>query len=269
MSNDKRICKNCGLEVVGPQTYHSCTAALREALTDLQEKYDALLPKPAKSEAGPKPAKAEAGPTHVDDWVDRFDMGKQSIGQKYARFCLFLYRLAAVFQMDWSEWIKNHKLFCTYEGKRFRMTGASRMGDVWIIKDFDRDTGYDMRVNVDDCSNWSDNPLEYIGVLSLTSETSDASLAKLQQIRGVKNMTVSVSAEELACLMHKAKDNTDVANSLCEKMEWVQELFNKGEHLTLPGFPVAEFCGQQHPDTLRQWINNLLAIVNTTSEKTK
>lgn len=204
-------------------------------------------------------------PTHVDDWVDRFDMGgthKQSLGQKYARFCLFLYRLAAVFQMDWSEWIKKHKLFCTYEGKRFRMTGASRMGDVWLTKDFNREVGYEHRVNVDDCSDWSDNPAEYIGVLSLTDLDFDASLYKLQQIRNVKGMTVQVSAEELACLMYKAKDNTNLANSLCSKMEWIQELFNKGEHRTLPGFPVEEFWGQQYPDTLRQWINNLLGIVS-------
>lgn len=47
------------------------------------------------------------------------------------------------------------KLFCQYKGKRYRCTGASRMGDVWLAEDFSRDSGYDLRVNVGECSDWS------------------------------------------------------------------------------------------------------------------
>jgi hypothetical protein len=201
-------------------------------------------------------------PTHVDDWVDAFDTGKQSVGQKYARFCLFLYRLAAVFQMDWPEWIKKHKLFCTYEGKRFRMTGASRMGDVWITKDFDRDTGYDMRVLVDDCSDWSDNPGEYIGVLSLADEHFEDSAAKLQEIRKIKNMTVSVSAEELACLMYKAHDCSKRLGEICAETEWTQEAFTNRHSEPLLGFPEDAMVSSSHTAIMSRWIKNLLKITN-------
>jgi hypothetical protein len=47
-----------------------------------------------------------------------------------------------------------YKLFCLYEGKWWRVTGASRMGDVWLTSDFQRDTGYDKRVFLEECSEW-------------------------------------------------------------------------------------------------------------------
>src|SRR5690606_35641309 len=49
------------------------------------------------------------------------------------------------------------KLFCTFEGRRWRVVGASRMGDVWLTEDFDSEQ-YTRRVNLDDCSEWSDAP---------------------------------------------------------------------------------------------------------------
>jgi hypothetical protein len=29
------------------------------------------------------------------------------------------------------------------------------MGDVWLATDFKRDTGYDLRVDVEECTNWA------------------------------------------------------------------------------------------------------------------
>lgn len=90
--------------------------------------------------------------THVDDWVEDYTQ------DKYARWFLFLKRLPALEQSDFSEWIDVYKLFATWNGKRYRVTGASRMGDVWLAKDFNRNSGYDHRVSVDELSGWAPQP---------------------------------------------------------------------------------------------------------------
>jgi hypothetical protein len=56
------------------------------------------------------------------------------------------------------EWMKENPLFCTYGGQRYRCTGASRLGDVWLTADFRKDIGYDLRVDVAMCSEWSKTP---------------------------------------------------------------------------------------------------------------
>lgn len=89
---------------------------------------------------------------HVDDWVERFD------GDRYAQWCLFLFRLPAVMKMNFHDYIKDYKLYCTYKDVRYRVTGASRLGDVWLAKDMNRDMGYDHRVDVTECSEWSNKP---------------------------------------------------------------------------------------------------------------
>ena len=88
--------------------------------------------------------------THVDDFIDSI-----SSEDKYARWVLNHFRLPASLKMLFNEFMEPHKLFCTYEGKRYRCTGASRLGDVWLAEDFNRDTGYDLRVDVSKCSEWS------------------------------------------------------------------------------------------------------------------
>lgn len=83
---------------------------------------------------------------HVDEFIYE-ELGENN----YARFFLLLHRLPAALQADFGKWIKTHKLFCTYQGDRYRVTGASRLGDVWLAKNPDRETGYDLRVKVEDC----------------------------------------------------------------------------------------------------------------------
>lgn len=87
--------------------------------------------------------------THIDNFIDN------SEEDVYARWFFFLHRLPAIMQMEFSEFIRPLKLFCDYKGKKYRCTGASRLGDVWLAKDFYREIGYDLRVNVDECSRWS------------------------------------------------------------------------------------------------------------------
>lgn len=89
---------------------------------------------------------------HVDDFIDDYT------GDPYARWLFMHFRLPAVLKLAFDPFMKDHKLFCTYKGERHRVTGASRLGDVWITKDFKKDTGYDARVDLDECSDWGPKP---------------------------------------------------------------------------------------------------------------
>lgn len=92
---------------------------------------------------------APDGPRHVDDFIDAHD------SDPYAALVLNYFRLPAIDRVRYAPWMKRFALFCTYQGNRYRVTGASRLGDVWLAKDREREAGYDLRVNVDDCSEWS------------------------------------------------------------------------------------------------------------------
>lgn len=87
---------------------------------------------------------------HVDNFID----GMES-EHRYARWFFMLHRFPAVLQAEFHEWIEPYKLFCDYKKNRYRVTGCSRMGDIWLTKNFAQDTGYELRVDVEDCSNWS------------------------------------------------------------------------------------------------------------------
>lgn len=97
---------------------------------------------------------------HVDEFVS--DMGhedKPDMGDAmYARWFLMHARLPAYMAMNFSRFMKDKKLFCTFRGERWRCTGGSRLGDVWLTKDFDREVGYEMRVYPNNCCQWSDKP---------------------------------------------------------------------------------------------------------------
>ena len=90
---------------------------------------------------------------HVDDFIDNYRCNSEE--EKYARWCFMLFRLPASLHADFHKQIDQYKLFCTYQGKRYRVTGASRAGDVFLTKNPKRDMGYELRVNLNDCSEWS------------------------------------------------------------------------------------------------------------------
>ena len=90
--------------------------------------------------------------THVDDFIDDHTQ------HKYARWCLMLFRLSASNKLDFAEFTNGYTLFCFYEGKQYRVTGASRLGDIWLTSNFAQDCGYEKRVDVAACSGWSKNP---------------------------------------------------------------------------------------------------------------
>jgi hypothetical protein len=90
--------------------------------------------------------------THIDDWLDKPRL--PSDPANYAGFVLEFARMPAWKQFAYGPFMKEHKLFCTYEGERYRVTGASRMGDVWLARNPDQEHSYDLRVDVDKCSDW-------------------------------------------------------------------------------------------------------------------
>lgn len=92
---------------------------------------------------------------HVDDFIDYGH--KKTADESYARFFFMLSRLPAILQMEFGEWTSKYKLYCIYKDERYRVTGASRLGDVWLAKDFSQESGYDLRVDLADCFNWSEN----------------------------------------------------------------------------------------------------------------
>lgn len=98
----------------------------------------------------------EKKPTHIDDFIQfGSSLSIKDDMEIYARWVLNHFRLPAIMMNAFGDIMSGHLLFCEYKGKKYRVTGASRMGDVWLAKDFKRKCGYDLRVCVDGCSKWT------------------------------------------------------------------------------------------------------------------
>jgi hypothetical protein len=104
---------------------------------------------------------------HVDDFIShgsRFTRFEGKIqGENYARYFLMLKRLPAAMQNDLSEFIDHLQLYCDHEGKTYRCTGASRLGDILLTRDFTQSIGYDLSlrhkgIKITDCNNWRAKP---------------------------------------------------------------------------------------------------------------
>lgn len=100
------------------------------------------------------------GFSHIDNYIDSFSyFGKEDDKERemvdYSKFFFLLKRLPAYMQIRFEPWIKEFKLFCIYKGKKYRVTGCSRMGDIWLNKNFSDDHGYDHRVMIDEVTNFT------------------------------------------------------------------------------------------------------------------
>jgi len=97
--------------------------------------------------------------THIDDFVHYgTSISNRTEMEDYARWLFLHWRLPAITKNALNKFMDTHELYCLYDGECHRVTGASRLGDVWLTKDFEQDTGYQKRVMVDDCSEWSRTP---------------------------------------------------------------------------------------------------------------
>lgn len=94
---------------------------------------------------------------HVDDWLDNVDKIWTAEIQ-YAKFVIGGFRCNATSRGAHYKFMSQFHLFCDYRGKRYRVIGASRMGDIWLTDNFDRELGYQQRVYVNDVSNWGAQP---------------------------------------------------------------------------------------------------------------
>jgi len=94
---------------------------------------------------------------HVDEFIeDPFIENSPEQGEvDYAQWMLFNFTLPASLQLRFSKFLIDNKLFCVYNGIKYRCTGASRLGDVWLTQNFKQDTGYQKRVDIAECTKWS------------------------------------------------------------------------------------------------------------------
>lgn len=96
---------------------------------------------------------------HSDDFI------YYNYGQcEYPRFFLMLQRLPAALKFDFEEFISEYKLFARYQDIWYRVTGASRLGDIWLQPNFDLGNGYEKRVLVKDIQEWRREPPNTTGV---------------------------------------------------------------------------------------------------------
>lgn len=94
---------------------------------------------------------------HVDDFIDQpIHNTPETKHIRYAQWFLMWKIMPAHMQNGFADFYGDAKLFCEYQGKKYRCTGASRFGDVWLTENFEEDSSYDIRVDIADCSNWCD-----------------------------------------------------------------------------------------------------------------
>lgn len=89
---------------------------------------------------------------HIYDWLET---KKEDESEEKLRELLDFQTRPAFWQYENKEKKPEHKCFCEYNGKKYRIIGASRLGDIWLTKHFDKDKGYDKRVMINECSNFS------------------------------------------------------------------------------------------------------------------
>lgn len=94
---------------------------------------------------------------HIDDWLDDSITGPEKVKEWLEHF-----RRPAIYKDH--KWLNSKKLTCTYkDGRKYRCTGCSRLGDLWLAKDMKRVNGYDLRVDIEDCSEWAVTELSETG----------------------------------------------------------------------------------------------------------
>lgn len=87
-------------------------------------------------------------PLHVYDWLDQpaADENERLAKEWLEQF------VRPADEKD-RQWLDRYLLICDYQSETYHCTGASRMGDVWL-RVVGSTNFYDLRVNVEDLSNW-------------------------------------------------------------------------------------------------------------------
>jgi len=97
---------------------------------------------------------------NLDEWLDRPSALMGDPVLSYVHFWLHIARLPAWQSALYRQVMAEHKLYVTYAGHRYRVTGASRYGDIWLARDLDRTSGYDLRIpfSLVTLTNWGPTP---------------------------------------------------------------------------------------------------------------
>lgn len=88
----------------------------------------------------------------LDAWIGR--PRHRDDGEQYAKFMLWHFLAPDSEKRALSAVMKNYGLFCNFKGERYRCTGVSRTGEILLARDFEREDGYDILVDVSKCSRW-------------------------------------------------------------------------------------------------------------------
>lgn len=98
---------------------------------------------------------------HVDEFIDRytplctFASTEEREAERYARFVLSLLRFEAALVHDFEKFIP--PLFCTHEGKRWRVVHSSHLGYVGLNRNL-AGVAVDERADPSECSGWGAKP---------------------------------------------------------------------------------------------------------------
>lgn len=99
-------------------------------------------------------------PMHIDEFLDEVKWIADDPELNYVHFMLTYFRMPGIDKLRGSKFMSRFKLFVTFEGERWRVTGASRLGDIWLSKHFMQEHGYDRRVDFDlsKLTDWNNRP---------------------------------------------------------------------------------------------------------------
>lgn len=117
---------------------------------------DTLLMSPHAAEDAKEKEDDEDFQEHVDDWIDKGRCVDPY--ENYAKFFMTLHRWPAMRQYQFEQIIRRLELYCTYNNKRYRVTGGSRSGCVYLTPDL-QSTQYKIGVDVRECSEWYPHPI--------------------------------------------------------------------------------------------------------------
>ncbi len=88
--------------------------------------------------------------THCDDLIHEPTL------PMCARYFLLVHRLPAIDGTVITAYKGSPVCFANYQGQRVRLVMASRFGDVGITRNLKAENGYELRVSMDDLSDFSD-----------------------------------------------------------------------------------------------------------------
>jgi hypothetical protein len=99
---------------------------------------------------------AKKEPTHIYEWLDHPELLTTEAERMVHKFLEYKTLPASEqYKPENKAKVQGLNVFCEYKGIKYKIMGASRLGDVWLAENFNRDNGYDNRVGIDECTNFS------------------------------------------------------------------------------------------------------------------